>query len=361
MKPSLKRPAKFQSARCLASFVALAVCAFLGIIGGCKREAAPGPDVWAVVNGKEITRAEVEKGFRSRLNPDAPPPSQEEALSLKLNILDELINTEILLERANKMNLVASDAEVEDKFTEQKSPYTEEEFQRKLKDSGLTVDDLKSDIRRQLSIQKLLNREVVAKISISDQDIADYYNKNRAQFDITEPQYHIAQIVITSRPDQSVHNRKNDKAANEAEAGRKAAMLEQRLAAGADFSQLAMDYSEDPSSSSGGDLGFQAESAFNKSDPVLKRVVLSLHPGEVSHAIPFRGGYIIVKLIAKEGVGQRQPSDPQVQEGIRDMLRNRKEQLLRTAYLLQARDEAHVNNYLARQVIESAGKLPADQ
>ena len=205
---------------------AITACALLA---SCKKETAPGPDVWAVVNGKDIMSEEVEKNFRSRVNADGPAPSQEEALSLKLSILDELINSEILLERANKMNLVASDAEVEDKFTESKSPYTEDEFQKKLKETGLTVDDLKSDIRRQLSIQKLLNREVIAKISITDKDVSDFYNQNRAQFNIAEPQYRIAQIVVTPHPDPTVHNRKNDKATNEAEAGRKAAMLEQKL------------------------------------------------------------------------------------------------------------------------------------
>jgi peptidyl-prolyl cis-trans isomerase SurA len=352
---------KFPSKSHRLSLAAFAAAALLFSLAGCKHESAPGPDVWAVVNGKEITRADVDKAYRSTLNAEAPPRSQDESLSLKLNVLDQLVNTEILLERATKMNLTASDAEVEDKFTESKSRYTEDEFQRKLQDAGITVDDLKSDIRKQLSIQKLLNREVVAKISITDQDISDYYNKNRAQFDVTEPQLHLARIVITSKPDPSVHNRKNDKAQNETEAGRKAAMIEQKLAAGADFTQLAMDYSEDSSSSSGGDLGFQAESDFNKSDPVLKKIVLSLKSGEVSHAIAFRDGYIILKLIARESAGQRQLSDPQVQEGIRDMLRNRKEQLLRTAYLTEARDEARVMNYLSRQIIESSGKLPADQ
>lgn len=342
--------------RRILTLAAVAACA---LAVSCKKEAAPGPDVWAAVDGKEITRSEVEKDFRSRVNPEAPEPSQEEALSLKLSILDELINSEILLERANKMNLVASDAEVEDKFTESKSPFTEEEFQRKLKESGLTVNDLKSDIRRQLSIQKLLNREVVAKISITDQDVSDFYNKNRAQFNVVEPQYHIAQIVITPRPDPSVHNRKSDKAANETEAGRKAAMLAQKLKAGADFTQLAMDYSEDSTASSGGDIGFVPESAFNRSDPALKRIVLSMAPGQVSQPIPGGGGYRILKLIAKEPAGQRDLSDPQVQQGIRDALRNHKEQLLRSAYIAEARDEAHVANYLARQILESAGKLPA--
>lgn len=315
-----------------------------------------------MVNGKEIMREEVDKAFRSRLNPDSPAPSHEEGLSLKLSILDELVNSEILLERAAKMNLTATDAEVEDKFTESKSTYTEEEFQRKLKDSGLTVDDLKSDIRRQISIQKLLNREVVAKISITDQDIADFYAQNRAQFNVAEPQYHIAQIVITPRPDPSVHNRKNDKAANEAEAGRKAAMLSQKLAAGADFAGLAMDYSEDSTASTGGDLGFNPESSFNRSDPALKHAVLTMKPGDVTRPIQLKDGrYIILKMIGKEAAGQRELSDPQVREGIRQMLRNRKEQLLRAAYLTEARDESDVTNYLARQVLESAGKLPADK
>jgi peptidyl-prolyl cis-trans isomerase SurA len=329
----------------------------------CKRaEVAPGPDVWATVNGKDITRQEVEKYYRNRVNPEAAAPSQEESLSLKLSILDELINNEILLERATKQGLVASDAEVEDKFTEEKSPYTEDEFQKKLKDAGLTVDDLKSDLRRQLTIQKLVNREIVAKISITDQDVKDFYEKNRAQFNVAEPQYHIAQIVVSSHPDAAVHNRKNDKATSDADAARKIQILEQKLNAGADFFQLAMDYSEDTTSSTGGDLGFHGESSFNQSDPALKKMVLTLRPGEISRPIPVRaGGFVILKLIAKESAGQRELSDPQVQNSIRETLRNRKEQLLRVAYLSAARDESHVVNYLARQVLESAGKLPAGE
>ena len=340
-------------------FAALAACA---LAASCKKEAAPGPDVWAVVNGKQIARAEVEKYYRTRVNAEAPEPSQEEALSLKLSILDELVNNEIMLERATKMNLIASDAEVEDKFTESKSPYTEEEFQKKLKDGGLTVDDLKTDIRRQLSVQKLLNREVIAKIAITDQDITDFYNKNRAQFNVAEPQFHIAQIVITPHPDPTVHNRKNDKATSEADAKRKAALLEQKINSGADFAQLSMDYSEDSTASTGGDIGFIPESALNQSDPILKKTVLAMKPGEVTQPIAVnKGGYRILKLIAKERAGQREITDPQVQTSIRDMLRNRKEQLLRSAYLVEARDESHVTNYLARQIIESAGKLPASK
>src|SRR5438034_861226 len=225
-----------------AAWLPLAAMVF-AIAAGCNRQAQHAPDVWAVVNGKEIKREEIDKYYRTRVNPEGQQPSQEEVLSLKLNVLDELINNEILLERAKKLNLEASDGEVEDKFTEMKSPYTEEEFQRQLKDRGLSVDDLKKGLKRQLSTEKLMNREVVAKISITDQDVTDFYNANKAQFNVAEPQYRIAQIVVTPRKEPQIRNRKNDDATNEAEAQRKVQMLMDRLNSGADFAQLATAYS----------------------------------------------------------------------------------------------------------------------
>lgn len=336
----------------------LAAVAF-SVLAGCKPAEHHSPDVWAVVNGTEIKRDEVEKYYRSQVNPEGQEPSQEEALSLKLNVVDQLINNEILLERAKKLNLEASDGEVEDKFTELKSPYTEEEFQRQLKARNTTVDDIRRDLRRQLSIQKLLNREVVAKVTISDQDLSDFYNANHNQFNVAEPQYRISQIVITPRKELQVRNRKNDDATNEAEAQRKAKMLTDKLNSGADFAQLAMDYSEDVNTAgSGGDLGYIPESALNQSDPVLKKEVLTLKPGQVSPPILLKDSIRILKLVAKEPAGQRGISDPQVRQTIRDTLLNRKEQLLRSAYLAVARDEAKVTNYLAEQVVETAGKLP---
>ncbi len=335
------------------------LAAALAVLSGCKKAAQPDESVWAVVDGTPITRVEVDKYYRTQLNPDAPQPSQDEALSLKLNVLDELINNHILLEKAKTLGLQAADGEVEDKFTEFKSPYTEEEFQRQLKARNYTVDDLRNDIRQQLSIQKVINHEVVAKITITDQDVQDFYNQNRAQFNVTEPQYRIAQIVVTPHKDPGLRNRKNDDAMTDAEAKRKAAALEQQLSTGADFAQVAMDYSEDPASAgSGGDLGYVPESSLSQSDPALKKAVMALKPGQVSGVVALRDSYRILKLVSKEAPGQRDLNDPAVQQSIRDNLHNRKEQLLRAAYLAVARNNAKITNYLAQQVVETAGKLP---
>jgi peptidyl-prolyl cis-trans isomerase SurA len=360
---SVGHPMKhFRGVKRAVAWLPLAAMAFAAS-AGCNKEVQHAPDVWAVVNGKEIKRDEVDKYYRTRVNPEGQEPSLEESLSQKLNVLDELIYNEILLEKAKKLNLEASDGEVEDKFTELKSPYTEDEFQRRLKDQAMSVEDLKLQLRRQLSIQKLLNREVVAKITITDQDVTDFYNANKAQFNVAEPQYHIAQIVVTPRKEQQLRNRKNDDASNEAEAERKVKMLMDRLNSGADFAQLAMDYSEDMNTAgTGGDLGYVPESALNQSDPALKRAVVGLKAGQVSPPIQVQSKegsrVLILKLITRESPGLRGIAEPQVQQTIRDTLRNRKEQLLRLAYLAIARNGAVVKNYLAEQVMEAAGKLP---
>jgi len=308
LNPS-SRLQRFVGLRKIAPFVHLV--AVLSLVTGCKQQERHSPDVWAMVNGTEIKRDEVEKYYRSQVNPEGQEPSQEEALSLKLNVIEQLVNNEILLERAKKLNLEASDGEVEDKFT------------------------------------------------ISDQEVTDFYNANHNQFNVAEPQFRISQIVITPRRDPQIRNRKNDDATNEAEAERKAKMLMDKLNSGADFAQLAMDYSEDPNTAAtGGDLGYIPESALNQSDPILKHTVLSLKPGQVSQPIVLKDSIRILKLVAREAAGLRGVNDPQVRQTIRDTLRNRKEQLLRNAYLAVARDEAHVTNFLAQQVVEAAGKLP---
>ena len=346
-------------------FATLALAFLLAAAPSCRRQETPSADVWARVNGHEIRREEVDKYFRGLVTQQGQEPSAEEAALLKLNIVDELINNEILLERARTLGLEASDGEVEDKFTELKSPYTEEEFQKQLRDRGLTVDDQRRVLRQQISIQKLINREVVSKITITDQDIGDFYNANLAQFNVAEPQYHVAQILITPVKDRQIRNRKNDDATTDAQAQRKADALLKALDGGADFGQVAMDYSEDPANApTGGDLGWMPESSLRdpKQDtPELSRAVLALRPGGVSRVVKTRDGkYHILKLIAREGAGQRSLTDPQVREAIRGTLRNRREQLLRAAFLAVAREEARVENYYARQVLESAGRVPSE-
>ena len=147
----------------------LALTSLLPTIGCNNKEV--GADVMATVNGRKITRTEVQKFYDSQVADAPQKPSAEQADTLRLNILRELIDNEILMQRAEKLGLLATDEEVNAKLTEIKAPYTQEEFDKRLKERGITLDDFKRDLRRSLTIDKVLNKEVTSKINITDDDI----------------------------------------------------------------------------------------------------------------------------------------------------------------------------------------------
>lgn len=327
----------------------VALC--LVVAASCGR--SPAPEVAAEVNGRAITYAELDKQYQlAQLGTANDRPSDEQVILQRLEVLRALIDSEIMLQRAEREGLLAADAEVEARFMEMKAPYTQEEWQKQLADRKITAEELKTQLRRDLSVQKLLNRETSAKVSVSDKDIADFYEANRASFHRAEAQLHLAQILVTPGNDREVRNLKGDNALDERGAQRKIAALQARLKQGEDFAELAQNYSEDPDSAqAGGDLGFIPESSLEKANAELRRAILALRPGELTAPIRTPEGYRIIKLITREPAGQRDLTDPNVQQTIRETLITRKDQLLRAAFYEVARNEADVRNYFAESIV----------
>src|SRR5205085_12569388 len=159
-----------------------------------------------------------------------------------------LIADGIMVQSAEQRGLMATDSDVDAKFSELRAPYTQEEYQKQLNERKRTVEDLKAQLRRDLSVQKLLSKETTSRISISDKDIAEFYNTNKANFNLPEPQIHLAQILVTPTPNPNVRNLRNDKAQTDAQARKKIESLYARVRQGEDFAMLAQNYSEDPDS-----------------------------------------------------------------------------------------------------------------
>jgi peptidyl-prolyl cis-trans isomerase SurA len=327
--------------------------AAIAIVAGCHKGAPAG--VVATVNNHPITKDELEKNYK--MQPMANPEvSEDEAEIQKLDLLGKMIEAEIMLQRAEKLGLLVTDADVEAKYNELKAPYTVEDFDKQLKSRNMTVADLKTQLRKELSIQKLLNKEIASRINITDADVKSFYTANQKGFNFAEPQFHMMQIVVTPGPDPAVRNLKNDKAQNDEQAHKKIEAILARLTQGEDFVSLAQNYSEDPATiQNGGDLGFLPESAFDKTNPELRKLVFSLQPGQLSPILHTQDGYRLLKMISREPAGQRDLNDPRVSQTIRERLINRKDQLLKSAYYETARNEAKVVNYLAQSITENAG------
>ncbi len=267
--------------------VSALVCGLL-LLGACRK--APPANVAATVNNRVITYSDLDKQYAKQFASEETSASPDLVAVQKLEVLRSLIDNEIMLQRAEKLGLMAVDSDVTAKFNELKAPYTQEEFQKQLATRKLTVEELRAQLRRDLSVQKLFNREITSHISISDKDVADFYNQNRDSFNLAEPQIHMAQMLVTPRPDPSTRNLKSDKAQNEEQARKKIQMLEARLKKGEDFAMLAQNYSEDPDSApNGGDLGFIPESALEKANVELRKMVMQLQPGQTSPVLRTAG------------------------------------------------------------------------
>ena len=323
-------------------------------IFACKK--APPGNVAATVNGRAITYDELEKQYRALFPAQPETTSADERAIQKVEVLRGLIDNEIMLQRAEKLGLMAVESDVEAKVTELRAPYTQEEFQDQLKSRGMTENDFRDQLRRELSVQKLFNREITSYISITDKDVADFYETNKASFNLVEPQIHLAQILVTPFADSGVSNLRSDKAQNVEQASAKINAIDARLRRGEDFAMVAQAYSEDPASApNGGDLGFIPESSLEQVNIELRKILLSLQPGQISPVVRTDEGFRILRLISREPAGQRELNDPRVQQTIRETLINRSDQLLRAAYYEVARNEAKVENYYALDIIETKG------
>lgn len=319
----------------------------------------------ATVNGKEILRSELERYYKANLGDSTQKPSPEQADMVRLNILRGMIEDEILWQRAAKLNLAASDEDVNAKLTEMKAPYTQEEWDKQLQARNLTMDDLRRELRRSLTKTKLLNKEIESKINITDAEISNYYEAHKAEFNLIEPQYHLAQIAVTSGPARQTGNLQNNKASGDADARKKIQALHAKLTGGEDFSAVAQNFSENPNTAAnGGDMGFIPESQL-RSDPSVYTAVGKLKPGEITEVLPVYDsaapgrhlvGYAIYKLLSKEAAGQRELNDPSVQQVIRQGLRQSRAQLLQNAYFEMLHNEAKVHNYFADQIIKQGAQ-----
>jgi peptidyl-prolyl cis-trans isomerase SurA len=339
--------------------VAVTGALVLASIAGCNH--TPNPDVWATVNGHPITESVVDKYYQNQMSSRQQQPTPDEAAMLKLEILHQQIGSEVIRQQAEKLHLVASDSEVDAKIAQLKAPFTEQQFNDQLKAKGLTLADVRRDLWLNMTIEKLMNKEIESKINITDTDVSNFYNMHQAEFNLIEPQYHLAQIVVTPNPSGRVENRQNSKARNDEEARKKINALHNQLETGADFAQLAINYSEAPeTTSSGGDMGFLPASQL-KSDPEVYAAVTKLQPGQITPVLPIVQGpskqpaaYMICKLIAIEPAGQHPLSDPRVQQMIRQQLHDSRSRLLQSAYNEMLRDQARVVNYYAEDILKNA-------
>jgi len=341
------------------------VFAISGCTGGNPE--AKDSTVAATVNGRSILLREVERGVTQQSGGQQAKLSQLELAQARLQILSNLIQREVLFQRAEREKLLPTPDEIEGAINAQKQQtgMTQEEFDKSLKQQNVSIETLREEARKELAIAKLQDK-YSGKVSISDREVEEYYTANKEQF-VSSRGVALAMIAVDPQ-NNSAQGISNDDAKNETDAKVKIDNIYQQLKGGADFATVARARSEDSSLTRGGDIGFAGEEQLKQTgfppEIVSQLFGPSMQVGSFTSVVKFSspqypgGRWYIFKLQDRRLQTENLTLESQgIRQQITQGLTNQRKQILNAALLEVAINEAKIVNNLAANMINNPGNL----
>src|SRR5262245_20553901 len=328
--------------------------------GNSSAGAGGGDETAATVNGAKILIKDVDRVLAQNFGGQEgqlSQLSQIEQAAARIQALNSLITQEALYQQAQKENIVPSEDEIK-RFIQSfkvERGFTEEAFANDLKKTNQTEDQFREFVKKQLSIDKLYEK-AQTQLKVQDREIADIYNANPKRYSI-QPGVGLADIVIDPRDNGAKFDAKGD-----AQAEQRIRDIKTRLNNGADFATIARQFSEHQSAYQSGDIGFLARSEFANALPQQMGLpasvgdkLYSMEPGDVTEPLKdTENRWHILKVTAKQSeTRDRALDDPNVRKEIQDMILAQRKQVLDGAIQARARDEAKIENFLARRMLDN--------
>jgi parvulin-like peptidyl-prolyl isomerase len=265
------------------------------------------PEVAARVNGTGIAT----KDLLERVDAMAAQGSSEvRSLEFYRRVLDDLIGAELLFQQSRDRKLSATANEVNQQLEAMRAGFPDPaQFDQALASRGLTVDGLRSQIQKNMSIQKLIESDIVPKVNVSEEAVRKFYDENNDE--MRQPdRLRVRHILKQVAPDASPEVREAARAALE--------KIREQASSGADFAALAREHSEDPgSAANGGELTI----APGETVPAFEQAAFALAPGGISPVVETQFGFHVIELQEKIA-GQLVPFE-QVQPRIRQFLQQK--------------------------------------
>ena len=221
---------------------------------------------------RELTRRDMDEEERRRLLAQVP------------EIVYKDIFQDLLLEsRAHQLAIEISDAQIDASIAQLKESNgikTDQEFKDALAQSGLTEAQMREQLRNQIQVREVMDKEVRSRIKVDEEDLRRYYRKNQEQFRVPE-QFHLREVVVLDQGGLST----------DAERRQKAAEIRQAVAAGKSLAEATAADKEKGITSGEVDLGWVSPGDL---DPTLEAAAWKLKPGEVSEPVAGRGGLHLI-------------------------------------------------------------------
>lgn len=339
--------------------VALLVALVAACKGDSKGTAQGDSSVAATVNGRPLTLKEVDAAIKQQAGAEFSKLSPTQLAAARIQSLDSLIQQEVLFQRAEGEKLLPTDEEITRAINTQKQQanLTEEEYQKMLKDGGQTEQSVRDLARKQLAIQKLIEK-TVGNVTIKDNEVVDFYNTNKAQF-VTPRGVMLSAIIIDPTDSGGAII---DDAKNEFEAQNKINDIAAAIKRGEDFATLARNRSEDQSMVRSGDLGFATEEQLRQNrfpQEIISNLMGPMKPGDVTNPVRLDDGrFYIFKLTDKRLTTENQTLDtPGVRDKIKELLRNERSRIMGEAMRIVAMNDAKIVNNLAADILKDPSML----
>lgn len=322
-------------------FLAFFLLSFLIIIPPATAEQLVDRIV-AVVNDEVITLSELEREAAptiEKIKEQVPEAEQEQTIKkARLDILRSMIDEKLLLQRAKERNMEVGDQEIDAAMERiaQDNNLTMDQFKKELLKTGLTEQQYRATLKKQILRSKLLAFDIRSKVVITNEQVEAYYRSmNRGE---TAPVggYHILQFGSTWG--------ENGRSATREEALKRAEQLREMVLAGENFADIAKQYSDLPSAKDGGDVGFLEK---EEMADYMRDAISSLKPGEVSKVIETPAGFQFFKLLASNRDGVvTQPPLADVREEIRAELYDQELKKKFDSWVRELRENSYVEELL---------------
>ncbi len=333
----------------------------LGACGSGGSADSKDSTVAATVNGKNIMLAEVERGVSQQSGGKQAQLSQLELAQARLQMLGNLIQREVLFQRADREKLLPTEDEITAIINQQKQQggMTDDDFQKSLAAQNMTMESLREEARKDIAIKKLQDK-YNSKITVNDKEVEDFYNGNRERF-VSARGVALAMIVVDPADNSSQGITQND-AKSDAEAKLKIDDINQQLKGGADFATVARAKSEDANSvPRGGDIGFATEDDLKQNGfpPELVSRFFTMQAGDRTEPIRFNSGkWYVFKLEDKRLQTENLTLEsPGVRPQITQALIKQRSDILNAALVEVAMNDAKIVNNLASTMLNNPSNL----
>jgi peptidyl-prolyl cis-trans isomerase C len=305
----------------------------------------------AVVNGVIIKRSDFDrdvKRYQRQLSMMGKPLMPSDISDLRKDVFDNLINAELLYQESQKAGIAVDEASINQKSETLKKRFpADAEYQDWLVKMNVTEADLTAQFKRATVIEQFVDKEIVQKISIPEEETKAFYDNNPTFFKQPE-QVQASHILIKVDA--------NADPAQKAEARKKIEDIQQKLKEGADFAELAKEFSECPSAPKGGDLGYFRRGQMVKP---FEETAFALNPGETSDIVETNFGFHIIKVVDKKPE-MTTPYDSIRKDRIEQRLKQEKVQKELGEYIEKLKQTAKIEKYLEEAPAEETPEAPAE-